>query len=333
MMRMFLTACFALLALPALPALADIDAVIDDHIITRHATFAESTAALVEVAQTDCRPASVIPAYHAAFDAWVGISHIRFGPLETSGEVLAIAFWPDKKGKIRKILTRMIKDEAPVIFDAKAFSTYSVAARGFFALEQMLFDPAFSAYDTDSYSCALIQAITVDLARISAHIHAGWADSFATILRTAGAPGNEVFLSEHEGAQALFTNMLAGLEFVQGLRIARPLGSLERPRPLRAEARRSGRSLRNIIVSLEAIEEMAGMLSGGQASKSMDLFASTLEFSHSLEAQVFTRLEEESAQSQLGALQRKVILLHHITASEIGAHLGVAAGFNAMDGD
>ena len=94
-MRLILTACFTLLSLPVF---ADIDAVIDEHILKRQASFADSTAALVTAAKQDCTPTSVIPAYHAAFDAWVEVSHIRFGPIETGGEGLAVVFWPDKKG-------------------------------------------------------------------------------------------------------------------------------------------------------------------------------------------------------------------------------------------
>ena len=34
----------------------------------------------------------------AAFDAWMGVQHLRFGPSEVDGRSLSIAFWPDPKG-------------------------------------------------------------------------------------------------------------------------------------------------------------------------------------------------------------------------------------------
>ncbi len=329
-MRIILTACFTLLGLPAL---ADIDAVIDDHIVKRHAAFAQNTQALVDAATQDCTPHGVIPAYHAAFDTWVEVSHIRFGPIEDNGEGLAVVFWPDKKGMIPKTLTRMIGAQDPVVTDPQAFAKHSIAARGFFALEQMLFDPKFSEYTADSYSCALTQAIATDLARIAADTHAGWVQGYAETLRTAGAEGNTVFLSEKEGAQALYTNMLTGLEYIHVQRLGRPLGSFEKPRPKRAEARRSIRSLRNIIVSLESLQEMAEMLADGEAPETMEIFQSTIKYAKGLDDHLFEELNETSAKFKLGSLQELVAVVHEAVAAEIGAHLDVGAGFNSLDGD
>lgn len=329
-MRLILTTCLALLGLPAS---ADIDAVIDDHIIKRHAAFADSTAALVSVAKQDCTAASVIPAYHAAFDDWVRASHIRFGPIETDGEGLAVVFWPDKKGMISKTLRRMITAEDPVVQDAAAFAKYSIAARGFFALEQMLFDEQFAQYNKTSYSCALTQAITVDLARIAAQTYRGWTDGYADTLRTAGAVGNTVFLTDKEGVQALYTNMLTGLEYIQVQRLGRPLGSFEKPRPRRAEARRSLRSLRNIIVSLQSLQEMAEMLADGAAPETIEAFHATLNYANGLDDHVFEQLNETSGKFKLSSLQELVAVVHEAAAAEIGAHLDVGAGFNALDGD
>lgn len=329
-MRIILTVCFSLLGLPVL---ADIDAVIDDHIIKRHTAFSQSTAALEFAATEDCTPAAVIPSYHTAFDAWVAVSHIRFGPIEDNGEGLAVAFWPDKKGKIPKTLTRMITSQDPVVLDAQAFANYSVAARGFFALEQMLFDPKFSDYAIGSYSCALTQAITTDLARIAAETGEGWVKGYASILRTAGEAGNDVFLTDKEGAQALYTNLLAGLEYIHSQRLGRPLGSFEKPRPKRAEARRSTRSLRNIIVSLESLQEMAEMLADGEAPETIEAFGATINYAKTLDDHVFENLNETSAKFKLGSLQELVAVVHEAAAAEIGAHLNVGAGFNALDGD
>lgn len=329
-MRIILTACFTLLGLPAL---ADIDAVIDEHIIKRHAAFANSTARLMKASNADCRPENMTPAYHEAFDTWVAVSHIRFGPIEDNGEGLAVAFWPDKKGMIPKTLNRMIKAADPVIYEAGEFAKYSVAARGFFGLEQMLFDDKFSGYAKDSYSCALVQAMSLDLHRIAANTYTGWIDGYATTLRTAGAADNEVFLADKEGAQALYTNMLAGLEYIHSQRLGRPLGSFEKPRPKRAEARRSGRSMRNIAVSLESIHEMAVMLADGQALETMEWFDATIRYAKSLDDVPFVTADQNSGRFILTSLQEMVSAIHEAAMAEIGAHLGVAAGFNALDGD
>ncbi len=326
--------CFGLLAAPAA---ADINAVIDDHIIANAAAFKHATAEMAVAAQMDCTPAGVKDAYHNAFDAWVRASHIRFGPVANNGEGMAIAFWPDKKGKIAKMIFRMIKHENPVVHDPVAFAKYSVAARGFFTLEQLLYVDKFSNYSADSYTCAFTRAITVDLARIADETHAGWVGGFDEILRTSGAEGNAVFLTEKEGPQALFTSLLGGLEYIHRQQLGRPLNKLEHRRPKRAEAWRSNRSLRNIVISLKSLQEMAGILAGNQAGnqawKTLESFKETIIYAKTLEDDVFSRIKEDSASFQIEYFLLLVDQTYDITNTELGAQMGVVAGFNALDGD
>ena len=329
-MRYFLAAFAAFFALPAQ---ADINQVIDAHIMTRHAAFTEQAAALVDATQQDCTPAGMIPAFHEAFDAWVAVNHIRFGPIEQNGESLAVSFWPDKKGKIPKTLRRLIAANDPVIYDPVAFSTYSVAARGFFSLEQLLYDEEFSRYDAQSYTCRFVQAIAADISRIASETELGWVEGYAAILRTAGEAGNEIYLSEDEGAQALLTSLLGGLEYIYAQRVARPLGTFDNPRPARAEARRSARSLRNIMVSLAALQEMARLLSDNTASTTEKAFTSVQAFGQAHDERIFTELETISARFKLETLGQLVQVVHESAGAEISAHLGVNAGFNALDGD
>ena len=329
-MRKIIPFCLGLLATPAL---ADIDKVIDDHILKNTAAFAQSTAEMVTAANTDCTPAGMKDAYNAAFDAWVQASHIRFGPVEDNGEGLAIIFWPDKKGMIPKNLYRMIESKDQVVHDAKLFAGYSVATRGFFALEQLLYDERFSDYAAGSYSCDLTRAITVDLARIAGETHAGWVNGYADTLRTSGADGNDIFLTEKEGPQALFTNLLGGLEYIYAQRIGRPLGKFEHPKPRRAEARRSMRSMRNIVVSLQALEEMTLILADGEAWETVELFASLIQYAKALDDDVFEHLDTHAANFQIQSLQEMVAGVHEAINAEVGSHLGVVAGFNALDGD
>ena len=55
----------------------------------------------------------------------------RAGPLETKGQGLAIAFWPDLKAATPKALTVLLAAETPQGID---FAENSIAARGLFAL-------------------------------------------------------------------------------------------------------------------------------------------------------------------------------------------------------
>ena len=67
----------AALCLSAFPALADVQRTIDTHILPGHAALVEETTKLADAAQADCTPDALRPAFHAAYDAWISISHIQ----------------------------------------------------------------------------------------------------------------------------------------------------------------------------------------------------------------------------------------------------------------
>ncbi|MEO9896912.1 MAG: imelysin family protein, partial [Paracoccaceae bacterium] len=77
----------------ALPAFADVNRTLEHHILPGHITLGAATAELASTAKADCTPDAVRPAFHTAFDAWIGISHIHFGPLEDQALTLAMSFW------------------------------------------------------------------------------------------------------------------------------------------------------------------------------------------------------------------------------------------------
>ena len=103
-----------------------------------------------------------------------------------------IAFWPDTKGATPRTLEALVAAEDPVVDDPAAFAGVSVAARGLFALDYLLFDPAAAPIAAGSYRCRLLMAITRDPAATSARMLARWRDPCGGILTTrrgAGEPG------------------------------------------------------------------------------------------------------------------------------------------------
>lgn len=328
-MRLFLS---ALLFLPA-PALADVDAVIDRHILPGYAAFDSASIRLENAALEDCRAEAVAPAYNAAFDAWMGISHINFGPVETASLRPAIAFWPDSKNSTGRHLARLIAANDPAVYNIDAFREVSIAARGLFALERMLFDEDLNSYTRDSYSCALVEAITADLTISALALTVGWVESHAETLRTAGAEGNETYLSEREAQQALYTALLTGLEFDKDQRLGRPLGTFDRPRPMRAEARRSLRSLRNVTLSLTALRNLAELLTDGAAPQTLATFDRALAVASDLDDPGFAGVATPGGRLKVEILAQHITAISDTAAAEIGPTLGVSAGFNALDGD
>lgn len=319
--------------LAAAPVEAGVEEALADHVLPATAAFAEEAARLSERAGTDCRAEAVRPAYYATFDAWAGLSHLRLGPLEEDGRALAIGFWPDTRGMVAGTLARLLAEADPALADPDAFAEVSVAGRGLFALERLLHEPEMAQYAEGDYACLLTRAIAADLARMGAEIDAGWRDGFANELRRAGAPGNARFLSEAEALRALYTALDTGLEFAADQRLGRPLGTPDRPRPERAEARRSGRSLRNLTLSLEALRDLARPLSGSPIPQTEAAFERALALAERLDDPALAGAGTPQGRLRLEALQQRIRDIRAAIAAEIGGPSGISAGFNSADGD
>tara|TARA_R110002049_G_scaffold42071_5_gene125790 strand:- start:1337 stop:2317 length:981 start_codon:yes stop_codon:yes gene_type:complete len=320
-----------LLALAAAPAQADIAEVVEGYILPGYMAFAETTAEFGAIAAESCELPVLRNAWNDSFDAWLAISPIQFGPVELQGRALAIAFWPDERGTGARVLASLRADQDPIIFEPGGAARLSAAARGFFALEYLLFDEAFTP--TSSYDCALIAALGDDLAQQAAAVLEAWQGGYAETLQTAGAEGNLTFLSAREAQQALFTALLVAVEFNADTRLGRPMGTFERPRPLRAESRRAGRSLRNVALSLEGAAQLARRLTTVETPNTTAAFAHAQALIADLDDPDFAGVATPQGRFKLEALQQAIRSIRDAILLEIGPSLGVVAGFNASDGD
>ncbi|MCB1390811.1 MAG: imelysin family protein [Rhodobacteraceae bacterium] len=313
------------------PALADVAAVLDRHVLPGNAAFAAATQALDAAAAADCRPEALRPAWNAAMDAWMAVDHLRIGPGELAA--LTIAFWPDERSAGRRTLARMIAAEDPMGRDPAAFEQVSAAARGLYALETLLYDPDFDTFAPGSYSCGLVAVMAHDLSVQARSLADAWQDKFGPELRTAGDEDNATFLSPVEAERALFTALHAGIEFNADQRLGQPMGTSDRPRPQRAETWRSGRSLRNLDLSMAALHEMATALAGRPVEPVDEAFASAAYFAQGLDDPGFQDVTDPQARLRLESLQGRIRAVGEVLVTEIGEAMGIAPGFNALDGD
>ncbi|MEM7721088.1 MAG: imelysin family protein [Pseudomonadota bacterium] len=332
----FATACLMPLTLWAEDFDAAIDAALDTHVLPGVTDLAEASAGLATTAETHC--ASDAPelraAYNTAFDAWMRVSHLRFGPSETDNRAFALAFWPDGRGVTPRTLSQLIGEEDPVVGNVDGYAEVSVAGRGFYAMEFLLYDPDLSTRGSDAYRCALIQVIAADIAATTAAILEEWEMEHASLMREAGS--NDRYQSDAEAMRALFNALTTGLEFNADVRLGRPLGTFDRPRPNRAEARRSERSVRNITLSTEGLAELAAALTvdePGMATGIAAGFDLVLEAAGRVEDPVFANVADPQGRLRVEALQQRTRGLRQMILTEMGPSLGISAGFNALDGD
>lgn len=330
-MRSLLFSIFVCVASPLAADDIDIGAIVEDHVLPGYQALAAETAHLAESAAEDCIPTNptLVQAYHDAFDAWVSMSHLRFGPSEQDDRAFALAFWPDPRGSTPKALSALIRAEDTAVADPSEFETVSIAARGFYALEFLLFDPQFATSKNPAYHCALIRAVTKDMSSNADGILAGWQDGYGGLMSNTG---NDTYRTYAEAAQQLFTALATGLEFTSQTRLGRPMGTFDRPRPNRAEARRSERSLRHVILALRATRELASLIS--IHNKDVDrAFDRAIHRAEGLDDPVFSGVSDPQGRLRVEVLQQDINAIRTILAEEVGPTLGIAAGFNSLDGD
>lgn len=328
-------------AVALIPALSQADTptqaisdVVSDHILSGFDTLAAQTQALALTAQTTCDPASkkLRDSFASAFDAWLSVSHLRFGPSEAGDRAFALAFWPDARGATPRALGALIADQDPIAEDVATYAQVSIAARGFYAMEFLLFDDGLS--EGSEYHCTLVQSVTGDMAATSIAIAQDWNTDYADRLLNPTPTGT--YRSDTEVLQELFKALSTGLQFTSEARLGRPLGTFDRPRPRRAEAWRAGRSARNTVLSLEALAELAEHLSANDPAlrdRIAARFDKALGQLADLDDPVFAGVAQPQSRLKLEVVQQSVDAIRAAVRDELGPTLGVAAGFNSLDGD
>lgn len=329
-LRALLRAVAAAAALAAGPATADVSEAVADVIVPGYVRLAAAAAALDAAATADCTPDALRAPWASALDAWAPVSTLHLGPVEEDGRALAIAFWPDPKGLGAKAQAALIAARDPVVDDPEAFARVSVAARGLTALERQLWGEG----GTGDYGCALTRALAADLARTARAVADGWQDGFAEDLTQAGRPGHDRFRDAGEARQALFTQLVAGLDFVADQRLGRPLGTFDRPRPERAEFRPSQRGARMVLRTLDGLSALAEALAP-EAPRTEAAFARARALAGALVAADpgLSGVTDPAARLKIEILQQAVRATRDAALAEIGPALGVGLGFNASDGD
>lgn len=310
----------ALLAVCALPALADVDAALDDHVLPGMDRLAATTATL---ADTSCDPQALRAAFADAALAWAAVSHLTLGPAEENGRARAILFWPDDRDATARGL-RLLREQGEAAWTPEALTRASIAARGLGALERQI-------TEADAEPCAMTLALADDLAATAAAIRDGWQNSFADLMRAPGAPGNTRFLTEDEAAAALYTALLSGLEYTADARLGVPLGTFDKPQPRRAELRRSDLSLPMVIAALTSQRQLAASLA--DAPRTLAALDSAIRTAQRLDDPAFAGVADVQGRFRVESLQNAIRSARATAQEELGDALGVPAGFNSADGD
>ena len=365
MIRKHFAAFFLTLAIVAMPFVAlgaefseedyaEVNsALVQEHVLPRYATLVEATGQLAESARNLCDAPEkstlvrVQERFHSAMDAWMGVQHLRFDPIEYLSRKHRFFFWPEARGKV----TGSVREYLEIIDSASPadFAKTNVVVQGFLAAELLLFgDYEIVGNQADSNACKLLVMVANNMREMAAGTMLDWTNGSTPFLEYVANPGeqNPVFDSQKEVTLSFFQSMHGNLRLVSDVKLKPVVGkSIQAARPRLAESRLSGRALRNIIINLEAQQEVYSGVTGpglGELVKSVDpkldklirkAFRATLDHANSFNSSLEEAATDEELRPQAEKLELQVRALTQIVRQRLTKALGLSIGFNELDGD
>lgn len=337
------------------------EGLVERHIVPRYERLAEATAGLETSAETFCAAPSapkltaLRDAYGAAADAWEGIQHVRFGPVELFMRSVRFAFWPDPRNTVGRQLTSTLSARDPEAVTQPAFDKGSIAIQGLPALERLLYgkdgaDALLAGGDDAAYRCTMAVGIAHNLAAIAKDVKAAWTGGdkpFADVIVKAG-PDDDRYRDPKEATLDLFKSLYSAIELVADHKLSKPLGdSASAARPNLAESWRSERSLDNVRANLAAAEAiyrgeggygMSDFVREAAGDPALDdlltrAFTQTRATAARISLPLEAAVSDPAVRPQVEQLATEAGALKQLLVQRLSVALGIPVGFNALDGD
>ncbi len=327
-------------------------AVIDQHIVPRYQQLERqgdkllsANTALCEVLDESSLQASKA-AFNHTMDAWQGIQHVRFGPVEILLRHFSMQYWPDKKNHIGKHLERLIADNDEELLTSDRFYRLGVSVKGLPAIERLLYaDDALAALKANPYRCMVAVRISAYVAEMGRDIVLEWDSVMRPHFANVNS-GDDYFEEDLEASIFILKALVEPLEVIRDLKIDRPLGKRAgKAKYKRLESWRSARSLRNIQINVSELKALFKGDGKQDSSASVqhlldetDAKAILRQFS-ALESQlksIPSPLEETintpEGRSELLKASSMITSLHESLEAAMVKN-GIHLGFNSRDGD
>ncbi|WPZ36062.1 imelysin family protein [Thalassobaculum sp. OXR-137] len=334
-------------------ARADVSAVlvedlVDGNVIPAYRAFESKTAALSQAVDAACAQdalatETVKAVFAEAWIAWAGARHVVKGPVTYFDRQFRIEFWPDGRNRIERAL-----NDLRVAGGEPEIAAAVVGVQGFPALERLIYE------GEGANDCFIARPIAANLHGMAAEILIEWTEGDSPFRKALVSPGGGagVYFSYSESLTALMTGAVASLEGILRLRLKRPLGEESGiVRPERAEAWRSGLSMDLIRADLATVADFYhGGAEEGEAPRGLDAalrdsgetdladlmtkaFRVTRDTADKIDRPLREAVVDPALRPVLEELVTQVSALKALIIQKVGPALGIAGGFNALDGD
>lgn len=324
-------------------------AVTDNQVIPGYATFAQAAAELADATGSFCQApdaatlATARAGFHATMDAWQQVQHIQFGPITYFNWNFRVQYWPDENGTGVRQLDTLIEGRNSAALAPDSFARESVGVQGFPALERLLFeDESLAALQGDAFRCQVAVAIARNISEIASGVHARWVDEFRTTVANADERG--FFESAEDATIDFLKAQVESVRRIQQQKLEDVIGeSAARARVRRAESWRSGRSLRNLRLNVQALDALFNGADGQAVSLSAVLYPEDVatinarldeleDTFNGLPDGLEAALAEEGGHDRLLAIATGLDALFEAFEASL-KNTDLYLGFNSLDGD
>jgi len=295
---------------------------------------------------------SSLDAARAAFadlvDAFSRVEMFRFGPARIDNRFDRLFFWPDRRSRGLKQVQDLLAEQDSNALTVEGLVDKSVAVQGLLALEYVLHGKDSEALATETgFRCRYGETIAAAIALHAGHVLHEWRDpgGYADGMRNTG-PDNPAYKNHAESFQALLKAAAEMLEIVKDAKLGAAIGEdPETAKPKRAPFWRSDLTLAAMAANVEAVNALHDALGVGillpeewlsdpdQVRFELDHAASTLEEVDSAPGDFVAAVADADVNSKLRYVIVPLGSAGDILTSRYPAALGLALGFNSLDGD
>ena len=269
-------------------------------------------------------------AYADCVLAWRRLEAAGTGPAVAGDTPSTVYFWPDKHGTAGRQLATALRDRDPAFTDAAGLASKSVGLQSLATLEVLLYGDRVPD-DAEVFACRYAQAI----ARFQAEVATRLADT------APAEPATDAVVAE-----TMFRGMQGTLDVLTALDLERPLGAdLAGARGERARAWRSELSMRLIMAALDTVERVytapgafAAIIRSSAELAAFDaVLRGRLQAARAAADEIGVPLHvavvDPAARPAVERLLEELRAVRRLLQERLAPALGLASGFNALDGD
>lgn len=327
------------------PVASDVDyrlvalRVAEDFVEPRYGVFFTRALAQKEAWSAFCSAAPVPEKFEqlrvqfqSAVTAWSNVEILRYGPVSEDFLYERIAYWPERKNDVARGLAALLSGTDPLT--PESLYAKSVAVQGLPALERLLYDEdartaLLTGDDGARRRCAVGMAIAGNLEHLARRIRDGW-PKLKDRLRQEDAA------LAREAVSRLATDLLTIYQVAGDLKLDKVMGaSAEEARPKAAQWWRSGLSNETLAYNMKSAADLIWLFLGPGAERDalMVAIGRTENTIRALAAPLPDMAADPAARRQLLLLREMVRSARDLSGAYVPPRLGIAIGFNSLDGD